>query len=1033
MRAANLPPGVYEEQFAAGLIEPTAMQFAPDGRLFIAQQGGTILIVKDGQLLSTPFVDIAVDAGPNTGLLGLAFDPDFSQQPYVYVHYTVATQPRHNRVSRFTANGDVAVAGSEVALLELDDITNGGHFGGALHFGADGTLFLAVGDNLRSGLSQALDSLFGKVLRINADGSMPADNPFVGVATGKYQAIWALGLRNPFTFAVQPGTGRIFINDVGQGTWEEINEGAAGANYGWNIHEGPTSEPGFVSPIHWYGHGNTSSTGCAITGGAFYNPPVAQFPELVGRYFFSDYCGGWIRHLDPAQPSESAPFATGIASPVDLKVGPDGGLYYLARDQGAVYRVLAPEPGHHVLAVTLAGSGGGSIASTPGGLSCPDVTCSDSFGDGTLVELTATPSGDSTFAGWEGSCTGAGACVVSMDDDESVTATFHSRYDLSVSALTSPPSIAVPGTAFSVTSATTNQGVVATPESFTRFYLSTDSARDTADTLLVGTHVVPSLPSGSSASATTTVTVPATLMNGVYWLLGCADAPGTIPEFDEVNNCLVSTTSVQVERPDLVVTNIATTATHVAPKGKLTVTETAFNQGLVAAAATVTRYYFSFDALKSANDVRLTATRAVGTLPSGVGSSGSAVLTVPTSMAIGTYSLLVCADDTALVAEKDETNNCTAAPAVVTVVLADLVQTAVSNPPASGTPGTSFSASETVQNGSAASSVTSTTTRYYLSPDALKDATDILFAASRTVPILAGGASSTGTPTLKIPTSMSLGTYYLLACADSGNVLSESVEGNNCLAAATTLLVSLPDLVTPMVSSPPAVAAPGTSFVMGDSVSNQGAVGAVPTTTRYFLSIDGVRGASDLLLTGTRSVPALAAGATSTGSRTVTVPTTTVLGTYFVLACADDVAKAAETNEANNCNKSPTAVVVGRPDLIVYSLTNPPATTAPGQSFTVTDLTRNDGNYNAAASTTRFFLSMDATKDAGDILLGGTRSIPSLAPLASSSGTKTVTVPTTTPVGSYRLLACADDLNKVTETQESNNCSAAATLVTVQP
>ena len=152
----------------------------------------------------------------------------------------------HNRISRFTANGDVAVAGSEVVILDLDNLSGAtNHNGGALHFGPDGKLYAAVGENANGANAQSLTNLFGKMLRLNPDGTIPTDNPFFSTATGKNRAIWALGLRNPFTFAFNPAGSRMFINDVGQNTWEEINDGIAGANYGWPTTEGPTTEPAF--------------------------------------------------------------------------------------------------------------------------------------------------------------------------------------------------------------------------------------------------------------------------------------------------------------------------------------------------------------------------------------------------------------------------------------------------------------------------------------------------------------------------------------------------------------------------------------------------------------------------------------------------------------------------------------------------------------------------------------------------------------------------------------------------------------------
>jgi glucose/arabinose dehydrogenase len=172
------------------------------------------------------------------------------------------------------------------------------------------------------------------MLRINKDGTIPQGNPFYNRAIGRNRAIWALGLRNPFSFAIQPHTGKMFINDVGEQKWEEINRGVARANYGWPRYEGPESDPKYRNPGFVYRHGSTNTTGCAITGGAFYNPITRQFPSgYVGDYFFADFCSGWIRRLDSATGDVSR-FATGLSRPVDLKVSKGGSLYYLSRGHG---------------------------------------------------------------------------------------------------------------------------------------------------------------------------------------------------------------------------------------------------------------------------------------------------------------------------------------------------------------------------------------------------------------------------------------------------------------------------------------------------------------------------------------------------------------------------------------------------------------------------------------------------------------------------------------------------------------------------
>lgn len=339
----NLPPGFTESLLADNLVSPTAMEFAPDGRLFIVEQRGDVRILKDGQLLARPFLSIAVDDDTERGMLGIAFDPDFIHNHYVYIQYTARTPTVHNRISRFTAQGDEVVPGSEFVVMELDTQSdNPSHVGGAIHFGPDGKLYIAQGDNGQSTRAQLLDNTFGKILRINPDGSTPPDNPFFDAGLGVNPNIWAYGLRNPFTFAIQPGTGRIFVNDVGEATWEEIDQGAPGANFGWPLSEGYTTHPGFTSPVFAYQHGPA----CAITAGVFYNPEVQQFPSAyAGKYIFADFCAGWLHLLDPVTHAVSD-FVTDMDPfVVDLKVDPGGSLYYLSRGlrDGGIGKVLKIE------------------------------------------------------------------------------------------------------------------------------------------------------------------------------------------------------------------------------------------------------------------------------------------------------------------------------------------------------------------------------------------------------------------------------------------------------------------------------------------------------------------------------------------------------------------------------------------------------------------------------------------------------------------------------------------------------------------
>lgn len=336
--AAKLPSGFGQSRVATGLDRPTAMALAPDGRIFVAEQAGRLRVIEKGRLLSRPFAAFSVDSEGERGLLGVAFDPSFNRNGFVYVYFTTRSQPVHNRVVRLKAAGNRA-AGRKL-VFRLDNLSRArNHNGGALHFGRDGKLYVAVGDNARAENAQTLRNLNGKMLRINRSGTIPKDNPFYSKARGKNRAIWARGLRNPFSFAVSRDTGRMYINDVGQKTWEEINAGARGANYGWPRYEGPERDRRFKPPVFAYRHGNGPTTGCAITGGAFYDPVKVRFPRgYVGDYFFADFCSGWIRRLDP-DTREVAGFASGISNPVDLKVGRGGNLFYLERGTGSVYVV----------------------------------------------------------------------------------------------------------------------------------------------------------------------------------------------------------------------------------------------------------------------------------------------------------------------------------------------------------------------------------------------------------------------------------------------------------------------------------------------------------------------------------------------------------------------------------------------------------------------------------------------------------------------------------------------------------------------
>jgi len=174
--AASVPPGFTNSLVASGLTNPTAMALAPDGRIFVCEQGGNLRVIKNGSLLATPFLTVTVDSSGERGLLGVAFDPNFVSNQLVYVYYTATTPTTHNRISRFTASGDVAMAGSETVVMDLNNLSTAtNHNGGAIHFGPDGNLYVAVGDNANGTNSQSLSTLAARGLQRLTDDLERAD------------------------------------------------------------------------------------------------------------------------------------------------------------------------------------------------------------------------------------------------------------------------------------------------------------------------------------------------------------------------------------------------------------------------------------------------------------------------------------------------------------------------------------------------------------------------------------------------------------------------------------------------------------------------------------------------------------------------------------------------------------------------------------------------------------------------------------------------------------------------------------------
>ena len=376
--ATTLPSGFAEDVVAGGLNSPTALAFLPDGRILIAQKSGTVVVYKNGAVLPTPFVDIRARVNDywDHGLLGIAADPNFAANGYVYLLYTYedsAAQYNSTKTAqliRVTASGDAAMASSAIVLLgktvgsSCNAFPSGtdclpsdspSHSIGSVKFAADGSLFVSVGDAASFTVvdddalrAQNLDLLAGKVLHVATDGSGRSDNPFwTGNAGDNRSKVWAYGLRNPLRLNLQPSSGVPYLGDVGWDNWEEINVATKGANLGWPCFEGNDRQAGYEPkatcqalynrgaaavkpPLVVWGHNGSSA---ASIGGTFYTGTA--FPaEYQGALFYADYGRNVISYVkvDANHNLVGAPidFATGAGGPVDLEMGPDGNLYYVS-------------------------------------------------------------------------------------------------------------------------------------------------------------------------------------------------------------------------------------------------------------------------------------------------------------------------------------------------------------------------------------------------------------------------------------------------------------------------------------------------------------------------------------------------------------------------------------------------------------------------------------------------------------------------------------------------------------------------------
>jgi glucose/arabinose dehydrogenase len=345
---------------ADGVEAPLFVTAPPgDPRLFVVEQPGRIRVIRDGKLLPRPFLDLTarVSYGGERGLLGLAFHPAYARNGFFFVNFTDRAGDTHVERFRVGADPDRADPASATLVLKVEQ-PYPNHNGGMLAFAPDGRLWIGMGDGGSGGdphgNGQNPRALLGKLLRLDVDGgtpyAIPPDNPFADGRNGRPE-VWALGMRNPWRFSFDRGSNLVYVADVGQDKWEEIDVADAtrpALNYGWNLREGlhafgaPRSAPGpLLEPVLEYGHEGA----CSVTGGYCYRGRALA--NLQGTYFFSDWCGGWLRSFRWVNGRVSDPREWNLGSLGSVtSFGEDAaGELYVTVSQGRVYRLEAAPAG----------------------------------------------------------------------------------------------------------------------------------------------------------------------------------------------------------------------------------------------------------------------------------------------------------------------------------------------------------------------------------------------------------------------------------------------------------------------------------------------------------------------------------------------------------------------------------------------------------------------------------------------------------------------------------------------------------------
>jgi subtilase family serine protease len=687
------------------------------------------------------------------------------------------------------------------------------------------------------------------------------------------------------------------------------------------------------------------------------------------------------------------------------------------------------------LTIVKSGGGSGTITSGTAGINC-GADCVAGFAPNSNVTLTVTPDSGSTFSGFTG--TGC-STTVSMSVDRTCTATFTTEPDLVISAI-SGPAVAAPGQTIVLNNTVRNNGLPAGAFNV-GLYLASAAAVTTGDRQLTTRRVTGGLGTNATSAEATSVQIPSDVVPGNYFLGAIADIDDEVPaEGSETNNA--ASTPILIAQSDLVVTVLTAPATAGAGL-TITVSSTVKNQATAAvtAAASTLAFYLSPDS--TFDPVRLAETRAIGTLAKDAVSTGPTTLTIPAATAPGSYVLIAAADDLGVVGESNEANNTRTAPMAIS--RPDLSVTSVAVTPTLAAAGMNVSVTQVVKNlALAPASAPASTSRLTLSSNTTLGDGDDVDLGTVSIPALAAAAQASVLKSVVIPGGTQPGLYWIFARANEGDTIPEAGgAGNNAARTAQPITIG-PDLIVTTATAAPTALAPGATVNVTNTVKNQGGPTTLGFDVGIYLSANATYEAGSDTLLATRRVPAGLGAGLSAGpiATQVTIPANTPADTYFLIVRADASGtqpngEVLEVNESNN-NLATIAIQVVKPDLTVTSVTATPVALVAGANISVTHVVKNLALLPgaAAASTSRLYLSTDATLDEpGDTVLGDVAVGP-LAGAAMATVVKGVTIPVGTVPGLYWIIARANATSSVPEADapaQANNVKATAAPIIVGP